>query len=286
MKTGLVLEGGAMRGMYTAGVLDVMMENNIDIDGIVGVSAGAVFGCNYKSRQIGRAIRYNTTYCNDPRYISFRSLIKTGDLYNEQFCYHEVPDVLDPFDTETFAANPIDFYIVCTDVHTGKPVYQLCNKGDAEDIQWMRASASMPLVSRVVSVAGHDMLDGGIVDPIPLSWFRSIGYEKNIVILTRPEGYRKKKSNSVPLVRLSLRKYPAVAAAMKKRHEVYNSTLDELYSLKEDENTFVLQPSKTIKISRTEKDPEVLKAMYQLGRQDAMKNLDAMSKFINKQAVV
>jgi len=282
MKTGLVLEGGAMRGMYTAGVLDVMMENNIEVDGIVGVSAGAVFGCNYKSKQIGRTIRYNTAYCNDPRYISLRSLIRTGDLYGEQFCYHELPDKLDPFDTETFAANPIDFYIVCTDVHTGKPVYQLCNKGDAEDIQWMRASASMPLVSRVVSVAGHDMLDGGIVDPIPVSWFRSIGYEKNIVILTRPEGYRKKKSNSVSLVRLSLRKYPAVAVAMKKRHEIYNSTLDELHSLKEDKNTFVLQPSKTIKISRTEKDPEVLKAMYQLGRQDAMENLDAMRKFVRR----
>jgi len=283
MKTGLVLEGGAMRGMYTAGVLDIMLENNIVVDGIVGVSAGAAFGCNYKSKQIGRAIRYNTAYCNDPRYLSFRSLIKTGDLYGEQFCYHEIPNVLDPFDRKTYAENPVNFYVTCTDVHTGKPVYQLCNKGDDEDIQWMRASASMPLVSRVVSIGGYDLLDGGISDSIPISWFRSIGYERNIVILTQPEGYRKKKSSGIPLAKLALKKYPAVIKAMEKRHEIYNSALDELYRLKEVGNTFVLQPSKKIKIKRTEKNPDVLRAQYQLGRQDALENLDAMREFVGEE---
>jgi len=283
MKTGLVLEGGAMRGMYTAGVLDVMLENNIIVDGIVGVSAGAAFGCNYKSKQIGRVIRYNTAYCRDPRYLSFRSLIKTGDLYGEQFCYHEIPNVLDPFDRKTYAENPIDFYVTCTDVHTGKLVYQLCNKGDDEDIQWMRASASMPLVSRVVSIGGYDLLDGGISDSIPISWFRSIGYERNIVILTQPEGFRKKKSSGIPLAKLALKKYPAVIKAMEKRHEIYNSALDELCRLKEAGNTFVLQPSKKIKIKRTEKNPDVLRAQYQLGRQDALENLEAMRIFIKEE---
>ena len=269
-----------MRGMYTAGVMDVMMENHIIVDGIVGVSAGAVFGCNYKSRQIGRVIRYNTAYCRDPRYISLRSLFKTGDLYGEQFCYHEIPDVLDPFDRKAYADNPIDFYVTCTDAHTGKPVYRLCNKGDAEDVQWMRASASMPLASRVVSVSGNDLLDGGISDSIPVSWFRSIGYRKNIVVLTQPEGYRKKKSILTPLIRLRLRKYPAIADAMEKRHTVYNSTLDELVNLSKAGDTFILRPSEEMKINRTEKDPEKLNALYQLGRQDALGRIDAIREFV------
>ena len=142
MKTGLVLEGGAMRGMFTAGVLDVLMEHNIQLDGAVGVSAGAEFGCDYKSHQIGRTIRYNTEYCTDKRYASFGNLLRTGNLYSEQFCYHTEPEKLDPFDTETFRENPMDFFVVCTDVRTGDPIYRKCRTGDAEDIQWMQASAS------------------------------------------------------------------------------------------------------------------------------------------------
>ena len=185
MKTGLVLEGGAMRGMYTAGVLDVMMENHVEVDGVIGVSAGAVFGCNYKSKQIGRAIRYKKKNCYDVRYVSLKYLIKNGDLYGAEFCYNELPNRLDPFDVKTYQENPVDFYVTCTDVHTGRPVYHLCNRGDAEDIQWMRASASMPLVSRIVSVGGYDLLDGGISDSIPIRWFLKQGYKKNIVILTQ-----------------------------------------------------------------------------------------------------
>jgi len=134
MKTGLILEGGAMRGMFTAGVLDVLMEQGITVDGMVGVSAGAVFGCNYKSHQIGRTIRYNTTYCNDKRYASFRNLLRTGNLYSEDFCYHEVPEKLDPFDDKAFRESPMDYFVVCTDVRTGDPIYHKCRKGDAEDV--------------------------------------------------------------------------------------------------------------------------------------------------------
>ena len=282
MKLGLVLEGGAMHGMYTAGVLDVMMEQRICVDGVMGVSAGAVFGCNYKSGQIGRVIRYNTAYCRDHRYNSLRSLIKTGDLYGEQFCYHELPNVLDPFDREAFAASPVAFYVVCTDVRTGEAVYQLCDKGDAEDVQWMRASAAMPLVSRVVSVGGREMLDGGIADSLPISRFRGMGYEKNIVIRTRPQGYRKKKSRALLLLKLALRKYPAVAAAMKDRHERYNAAQDELCRLQTEGNTFMLQPSEHIKIKKTERDPKKLWALYGLGRRDALENLDAMQAFVGR----
>ena len=121
-KTGLVLEGGAMRGLFSAGVLDVMMENGIEFDAVMGVSAGAVFGCNFKSGQIGRSIRYNMRFCDDPRYCSFESLRKTGDLYNVQFCYDEIPNKLDPFDKEAYQANPMPFYAVCTNIETGKAI--------------------------------------------------------------------------------------------------------------------------------------------------------------------
>ena len=154
MKTGLVLEGGAMRGMFTAGVLDVLMEHGLTTDGTIGVSAGAVFGCNFKSHQIGRVIRYNTEYCNDKRYASFRNLLRTGNLYSEDFCYHEVPEKLDPFDEEAFRASPMDFFVVCTDLHTGDPIYHKCRSGDAEDVRWMEASASMPLAAKAVRI-GH-----------------------------------------------------------------------------------------------------------------------------------
>lgn len=279
MKIGLVLEGGAMRGMYTAGVLDVMMEENIMVDGMIGVSAGALFGSNYKSRQIGRTIRYNKRFCRDPRYMSLRSLMKTGDLYGEQFCYHEIPDHLDPFDRETYEKNPVDFYVVCTDVHTGQPVYHLCNRGDDAEIQWMRASASMPMVSRVVSVDGYDMLDGGISDSIPVKWFSEQGYEKMIVVLTREAGYQKKKERT-GLMKILSGKYPAVVDAMAKRHTMYNAELEEVKQMEASGRAFVIRPSHPVTIKRTERDPEKLQALYDLGRADAAKLMDDMRHFL------
>ena len=167
MKTGLILEGGAMRGMFTAGVLDVLMEQGITVDGMVGVSAGAVFGCNYKSHQIGRTIRYNTTYYNDKRYASFRNLLRTGNLYSEQFCYHTVPEKLDPL-TPNLSGRSHGLFVVCTDVRTGDPIYHKCRTGDAEDIQWMQASASMPLAAKIVKIGHYQLLDGGVADSIPV----------------------------------------------------------------------------------------------------------------------
>ena len=152
MKTALIMEGGAMRGMFTCGVMDVLMENGITFDGAAGISAGACFGCNFKSGQIGRPIRYNKEYCRDPRYCSFRSLILTGDLYNADFCYRELPEVLDPFDREAFAKNPMAFYVGATDVETGECVFHRCTDGSGEDMLWFRASASMPVVSRPVRI--------------------------------------------------------------------------------------------------------------------------------------
>ena len=207
-KTGLVLEGGAMRGIFTAGVTDIMMENGIDFDGVIGVSAGAAFGCNYKSKQNGRAIRYNLKFCNDKRFCSVQSLIKTGDMFGAEFCYHELPSKHDIFDTKTFEENPQEFYVVCTDVITGKPVYKRLDKAEYNDLEWIRASASMPLASRIVEIDGYKLLDGGISDSIPLAYFQKIGYEKCVVILTQPKGYIKTPSKSIYAAKLMLRKYP------------------------------------------------------------------------------
>ena len=193
MKTGLVLEGGAMRGMYTAGVLDIFMENNITVDGAIGVSAGATFGCNFKSKQIGRSIRYNMKYSHDPRYVGIRSLIKTGDLYGADFCYKELPNKLDLFDVETYQKNPMEFYVVATDINTGKPVYHLCPDGDERDIEWYRASASMPLVSRIVKIDGIELLDGGIADAIPIHKFQEMGFEKKYCSFNTAQWLQKEK---------------------------------------------------------------------------------------------
>ena len=280
MKTGLILEGGAMRGMYTAGVLDVMMENNIWVDGAVGVSAGAVFGCNYKSKQIGRTIRYNKKYGRDPRYAGFHSLLKTGDYFGTEFCYHEIPEKLDPFDTETFEKNPVEFYVVGTDVTTGKAVYHKCTNGKDKDLEWFRASASMPLLSNIVEVDGYRLLDGGIADSIPIEWFRSIGYERNIVILTRDKTYRKKKNKMIPLFKTVLHKYSEVARAMKQRHVIYNQELLQVEEQEKCGKVLVIRPSEPITISRTENDPEKLEEVYQLGRKDGLANLEKMRTFI------
>ena len=217
MKHGLVMEGGAMRGLFTAGVIDVMMEEGIGFDGAIGVSAGAVFGSNYKSNQPGRVIRYNLRFCQDPRYSSFRSLAKTGDLFGADFCYREIPDHLDPFDREAYESSPMDFYVVATDVHTGKPVYHNCRKGDREDLDWFRASASMPLAARIVEVGGYQLLDGGISDSIPLKYLESVGYDRNVVILTQPMGYEKKKNKALPLMKAAYSQYPDLLKTMARR---------------------------------------------------------------------
>ena len=214
MKTGLVMEGGALRGLFTAGVIDVFMENGITFDGAIGVSAGATFGCNIKSGQIGRALRYNVKYCKDKRYFSFLSLIFTGNLFGRDFCYHKIPEELDLFDNEAYVNNPMEFYIVCTDVTTGKPIYKKCDSLDGENLEWIRASASLPLVSEVVEVDGMKLQDGGIVDSIPLKFFESIGYNRNIVFLTQPKWYIKKPTSTTKRFGFLLKKYPKMIESL------------------------------------------------------------------------
>ncbi len=280
-KRGLVLEGGAMRGMFTAGVLDVLMENGIEFQGVIGVSAGAAFGCNYKSGQIGRAIRYNTDYCRDKRYCSFWSLLKTGDLYGADFCYREIPEKLDIFDTETFRNNPVEFYVTVTDVESGRPLYYRCDKADSRDLELIRASASMPLVSRIVEVDGKKLLDGGVSDSIPLRFFEEKGFDRNLVILTQPSNYVKNKNSAIPLAKIMLRKYPKLIEAMKNRHIIYNETLEYIKSKEKMGEVFVIRPEKELPIKRVEKNPDVLWEVYHTGRSVAAKHLDEIRLFLN-----
>ena len=282
MKTGLIMEGGAMRGMFTAGVLDVLMENGLVTDGAIGVSAGAVFGCNYKSHQIGRVIRYNTEYCNDKRYASFKNLLRTGNLYSEQFCYHEVPERLDPFDEAAFAASPMDFFVVCTDVKTGEPIYHKCRTGDAEDVRWMEASASMPLAAKIVKIGHYGLLDGGVADSIPVRFFESIGYKRNLIILTQPKGYVKKKNKFLPAIRARYFRYPAFVEAVADRHERYNETTSYISMLEQAGQAYVIRPPIPLEIGAMERDPAQLRRVYETGRAVAQIQVEKIRDFLEE----
>lgn len=280
MKIGLVMEGGAMRGMYTAGVIDVFMENNITFDGAIGVSAGAAFGCNYKSRQPGRVIRYNKKYCRDKRFASLGSLLFTGNLYGAKFCYQTIPQLLDVFDTETFKKSPMEFYAVGTDVNTGKAVYHKCSTGDFTDIEWLRASASMPVVSQIVNIGKYSLLDGGMSDSIPIRYFQHKGYEKNVIILTRPLGYQKSPNSFMPLIKLLYRKYPLFIKAIQTRHIRYNKTLQYISEQEEKGAVYVIRPSRAITLGAVERDPDKLEEIYQLGRRDAENHIKDIQGYL------
>lgn len=279
MKRGLVLEGGALRGLFSAGVIDVMMENGIDYDGVIGVSAGSNFGCNYKSHQPGRVIRYNVRFANDPRYMGLRSLITTGNLVGAEFAYHYMPLQLDVFDIATFESDPMEFYLVCTDCLTGEPVYYRMDKVDYDSLEWLRASASMPLVTRPVKVGGRVLLDGGISDSIPLKHFQDMGFDRNVVVLTRPRSYRKEPTKLWPY-RLLMRRYPAITQAMARRHEMYNSQLDYVEREEQAGRIFVIAPEQDLPIGRVEMNVEKMNAVYNIGRETATALLPRLKEFL------
>ncbi|MGN0228844.1 MAG: patatin family protein, partial [Muribaculaceae bacterium] len=273
------LEGGALRGLFSAGVIDVMMENGIDFEGVIGVSAGSNFGCNYKSRQPGRVIRYNVRFANDSRYMGWRSLLTTGNLVGAEFAYHYMPLKLDVFDIATFESDPMEFYLVCTDCLTGEPVYYRMDKVNYESLEWLRASASMPLVTRPVKVDGRVLLDGGISDSIPLKHFQSMGFDRNVVVLTRPRNYRKEPTKLWPY-RLLMRRYPAITQAMARRHEMYNSQLDYVEREEKAGRIFVIAPDEELPIGRVEMNIEKMNAVYNIGRENATALLPRLREFL------
>lgn len=279
-KIGLVLEGGGHRGIYTAGILDTFAENNISFDGIMGVSAGCIHGVSFLSKQIGRSIRYTTRFCNNPSYMSFKSLIKTGDFFNVDFCYYKLPETLDPFDNDAFDKNPTPFYAVCSDVKTGKAVYHKCDTLRGEKIKWIQASASMPLAAKIVKIDEGEFLDGGITDSIPIKKMQELGYSKNIVILTQEAGYRKKQNSLLPLIKRVYKKYPELINAIKNRHIIYNQQLDYLEEQEKLGNVIIIRPSQKPQAGRIEKDKEKILSTYNLGRNDAEKLLETLKNFI------
>ncbi len=268
MKVGLLLEGGAMRGLYSAGVLDYFMEKDLKIDGIVGVSAGALFGMNYKSKQIGRVLRYNKKYASNKHYMGVYSWLTSGNIMNEDFCFHKLVHELDPVDFKTYKESDVDFYAVVTNLETGRAEYiQLDDLSDHNQLEYLRASGSMPLVSKIVHVNQQKYLDGGVADSIPIDKILTMGFDKIIVVLTRPIEYRKTKSNQ-SIFKIFYRKYPQFIQTMNQRYQKYNKDVEKIIELEKQKKIFVIRPSKTIPIKRIEKDTEKIQEMYDLGKND------------------
>ena len=276
----LVLEGGAFKGLYTQGVLDAFMLSDLNLQCVIGVSAGALSGANYVSGQIGRSIRYNMRFCDDPRYCSLESLRKTGDLYGVQFCYDEIPNKLDPFDKEAYRSNPMPFYAVCTNVETGKAIHKRLDNGDAKDMEYFRASASMPLVSKPVPIGTRLFLDGGISDPIPMAFLQSRGYERIVVVLTQPRDYVKKPVPLSGALRRVLRDFPALCDAMCARHLVYESERRSVFEREHAGEIFVIAPPGKLEVSRVEHDRKKLQRAYDQGREAILSRLDALHDFL------
>ena len=280
MSIGLVLEGGAMRGLYTAGVLDVFLENNIKVDGIIGVSAGVLFGVNYLSKQKGRAIRYNKKFAKDKRYMGMRSFLTTGNIINKDFAYYEIPFKIDVFDEETFEKSNTDFWATVTNIETGEAEYLKLNNV-FEQMELLRATSAMPIVSEIIEIDGKKYLDGGVSDSIPVEKCKSMGYDKIIVILTRIIEYRKKKASST-LAKIKYKEYPKLIETMENRYKKYNETVEKIIDMENKKEIFVIRPSKDLKIKRIEKDVDKLQAMYDLGVSDCKKQLEDLKEYIGE----
>lgn len=282
-KIGLVLEGGAMRGMYTAGVLDTFMDSNIKVDGIIGVSAGALFGVNYYSNQKGRAIRYNKRFCKDRRYMSLWSLLFTGNIINKDFAFYKVSKELDIFDDEKFIKNNTGYRVVVTNVETGKAEYIELDKC-LENLELLRATSAMPILSKIVDIDAKKYLDGAIADSIPIDKCIELGYDKIIVVLTRPLDYRKQpfSKSIIKLANLKYKKYPNFIDAMKNRYKVYNETIEKIIDLENKKEIFVIRPSKPINLKVIERNENKLQDVYDLGVKDAKNKLKELIKYLEK----
>jgi len=281
-KVRMVLEGGSFRGLFTAGVLDVLMENNIEVSEIVGVSAGALFGVNYFSKQIGRVIRYNKKYCGDKRYMSVKSLILTGNYINKDFAFYKITKELDRFDNETFIKSNKKFFAVVTNVETGKPEY-IEIKSPIDDLEILRASSAIPLASKIIKIDDKKYLDGGISESIPIN-FHKKKYNKHIVILTQPLNYKKSPLNKSKkrIIKLKFRKYPKLIECMFNRYKKYNKTIEDILELEKKGEVFVIRPNKKIDIKLNENNPEKLQEIYDLGVEEGMKIIKNLKEYINK----
>lgn len=281
MKTCFVLEGGALRGLYTAGVLDYLYEKKINIDCIIGVSAGALFGVNYFSKQPGRGLRYNLKYCNDKRYMSIRSLLLTGNIVNKNFAYYKVSNSLDPFDNDEFKKSKKDFYAVVTNTITGLPEY-IKITSPLDQMEELRATSAMPLLSRMIKINGNRYLDGAVADSIPVMKALEMGYDRVVVVLTQPMGYRKPAFTPKNMKRIMKRykNHPMFVKALFNRSDMYNETLDKIIELEKDKKVFVIRPSQDVEISPIKKKKEDLQKIYDIGYKDMENNYKDLLKYL------
>ena len=281
MKVGLVLEGGGMRALFTAGVLDALLDiKELDIDGIVGVSAGALFGVNYVSGQKERAIRYNKKYARDKRYMGFYSWITTGNAVNEEFAFYEIPFKLDVFDQEKFKQSKIDFYVVMTNVESGKPEYVLI-KDVFKQMEYLRATSALPFASKIIEINGKKYLDGGISDSIPIDYCEGLGYDKIILVLTRPKNTHKEDKLNF-LYKLVYRKYPNLVERLINMGKDYEVVLKKIEDLENKNKIFVIRPPKVLKIGRLEKNEDKIQNVYDIGLNTGIKEKENLLKYLNK----
>lgn len=269
-QAGLVLEGGGMKGIYTAGVLDFFLDKEIDFSSCYGVSAGACCLCSYLSKQKKRAYRINVDYLDQKAYCSVESLLKTGDLFGVDMCYGLIPDYLDPYDYDAFSRYQGKAYAVVTNIKTGEAEYMPL-KDMHQDTIAVRASSSLPLVSRNVKIGDELYLDGGISDSIPIRRSMKDGNRKNVVILTKEEGYirQSEKAMELALIRARYMRYPKVYECMRERHLTYNNTLQYIEELQSQGKVFVIRPKQKSNVGRVEKDKAKLDALYEEGYRDA-----------------
>ena len=280
MKIGLVLEGGAMRGLFTAGVLDIFLDNNVEVTDVVGVSAGTLFGVNYVSKQRGRALRYNLKYINDKRYMNVKSWLKTGNLINKDFTYYKLPFQLDVFDNKTFKESPINFFATVTNIETGEA--EFIKIEDAyKQMEILRATSALPFISEIIEVGDKKYLDGGITNSIPVDFFEKQDFDKVIVILTRPITYRKEKTTGIQY-KLFYKKYPKLVEKLENRYKEYNDTVDKIVELEKEGKLFVIRPSENITIKRLEKDIEKLQKVYDLGLKDGNNIIEDLKQYLEK----
>lgn len=280
-KTCLVLEGGAMRGMYTAGVLDTLMQNNIKFDAIIGVSAGALFGINYKSNQKGRAYRYNMQYINDKEYIGLYSYLTTGNIMNKSFCFDKLVNELDKFDYQAFKNNKTKFYVVVTNLLTGTPEYQeLTDLKDQNQMEYLRASGSMQYVSKPVKINNNYYLDGATGDSIPIKYMEKLGFNKIIVVGTRPEGYQKQYKPQPS--KIFYKKYPKFIKALSNRPSMYNETIKYIEKKANNHEIIFIRPSQDLKVKRIEKNKKKLSSLYTLGQNNTKEIISTINKYLTK----
>ena len=280
MKIGLVLEGGAMRGLFTAGVLDIFLDNNVEVTDVVGVSAGTLFGVNYVSKQRRRALRYNLKYINDKRYMNVKSWLKTGNLINKDFTYYKLPFQLDVFDNKTFKESPINFFATVTNIETGEAEFVKI-KDAYKQMETLRATSALPFISEIIEVGDKKYLDGGISNSIPIDFFEKQDFDKVIVILTRPITYRKEKTTGIQY-KLFYKKYPKLVEKLENRYKEYNDTVDKIVELEKEGKLFVIRPSENITIKRLEKDIEKLQKVYDLGLKDGNNIIEDLKQYLEK----